>query len=433
MRRPEEQVGPKDDRKYWGSYVGFVRDTNDPERRGRVRYHEPEVAGDEDNTDTWLDWALPKMPLAGFDTGALLVPPSPEEQSREDQDGDRESPIRRVAYWIEFRHGDPRFPIYTGGFWYGEGDIPNYTPPISEISNNGDESFLPPNGSAATRLLDFNSDGDLAESEPASEPRPSNEALYPRNRFYKSPSGHIIEADDTPNRERVKVYHRGGTYWEMTPDGSLITKVVGKRYTYVSDDDLRHVVGTCKEVLDRDYHIQVRGNTTEVYLQARRILEESEVTQISKANVSRQINGTYTLNVASLLLESLADANIAAAGTMSIAGLSTTVLGATKAEIISPTGVTLVGSSSPVAAIEPIMGGLTFNAGLATFNGTWGGLAATLATATAAYAATRPPPPAPEGVWLAAIATYLSGLAVAIPIWTAAAAASNTIHRVTPL
>lgn len=429
-QRPEAHVGTPPDRKYWGSYVGFVRDTDDPERRGRVRFYIPEVAGDEDTSDTWSDWALPKMPLAGFDTGALMVPPAPSEQTRNDDSGNDKNPLRRVAYWIEFRHGDPRFPIYTGGFWYGEGDIPNYTPPMSDVDNGGDESMLPPNGTAKTRLVDFDADGELTEATPATEPLPSGEPRYPRNRFYKSPSGHLIEVDDTPDRERVKVYHRAGCYLEMTPDGSLITKVTGKRYGYVSDDEIRHVVGSVKEVFDREHHVQVAGNSTEIYRGTRRIYEEKTVTRIAKGNVSEQINGTHLTQAGAIDYQAVADLILTSGQGFQAGGINATILGAESAQIVCPAGVKLVGLASPAAAVQPIVGGLDLFAGIEALTGAWGKIAATLSAATGVYLNTKAPG-SPEYIWLTAVTAYLGAIAGILEAFGEAVVFSYTTHRVT--
>jgi hypothetical protein len=39
-------------------------------------------------------------------------------------------------------------------------------------------------------------------------------------------SGHLVELDDTPGSERVQVYHKSGSYLEILPDGTIVTKSV---------------------------------------------------------------------------------------------------------------------------------------------------------------------------------------------------------------
>jgi len=49
---------------------------------------------------------------------------------------------------------------------------------------------------------------------------------YPDNHVIESYSHHIIEIDDYPGNERIKIKHRTGTYIEMLPDGSMTINVV---------------------------------------------------------------------------------------------------------------------------------------------------------------------------------------------------------------
>ena len=74
---------------------------------------------------------------------------------------------------------------------------------------------------------------------------PSNpfSAKYPYNQVTETESGHVIELDNTPGKERVHVYHTSGTYIEVDVNGSMVRKVVGDSY----------------EVIDRNGHLYVKG------------------------------------------------------------------------------------------------------------------------------------------------------------------------------
>lgn len=58
-------------------------------------------------------WALPSLPYAGRGVGLFLVPPVD------------------ASVWIEFEHGDPDYPIWTGCFW-SQGELPA-TPAVAEM------------------------------------------------------------------------------------------------------------------------------------------------------------------------------------------------------------------------------------------------------------------------------------------------------------
>ena len=55
-------------------------------------------------------------------------------------------------------------------------------------------------------------------------------SLYPHNHVRESESGHIEEWDDTPTAERLHRYHKTGTFEEIQPDGTKVTKVVKDEY-----------------------------------------------------------------------------------------------------------------------------------------------------------------------------------------------------------
>ena len=58
------------------------------------------------------------------------------------------------------------------------------------------------------------------------EPASKNKARYPYNSTMTTRSGHIVEFDDTPGSERVHIFHKSGSYIEILPDGSIVTKSV---------------------------------------------------------------------------------------------------------------------------------------------------------------------------------------------------------------
>lgn len=68
------------------------------------------------------------------------------------------------------------------------------------------------------------------------EPETPYDAKYPFNHVYESESGHFIEVDDTPGAERLHWYHRSGTFREIHPDGTQVTKVKKADYNFVVED-----------------------------------------------------------------------------------------------------------------------------------------------------------------------------------------------------
>mgnify|MGYP001325562114 FL=1 len=79
---------------YYGKFRGVVVDNKDPNQLGRLTARVPDVFGDETS-----GWALPATPYAGDGVGLYLIPPV------------------GASVWIEFEHGDPEYPIWSGCFW----------------------------------------------------------------------------------------------------------------------------------------------------------------------------------------------------------------------------------------------------------------------------------------------------------------------------
>jgi uncharacterized protein involved in type VI secretion and phage assembly len=85
---------------FLGKYRGVVTDNQDPLMLGRIRAKVQDVLGDNDS-----GWALPCVPYAGPSVGLFLIPPV------------------KASVWIEFEHGNPDYPIWSGCFW-AQGEVP---------------------------------------------------------------------------------------------------------------------------------------------------------------------------------------------------------------------------------------------------------------------------------------------------------------------
>ena len=77
------------------------------------------------------------------------------------------------------------------------------------------------------------------------EPKSPFAARYPFNSVEESDSGHLREIDDTPGAERIKETHRMGTFYEIHPDGSKVTKIVKNNFEVTIGDDFTKIEGRC--------------------------------------------------------------------------------------------------------------------------------------------------------------------------------------------
>ena len=83
-------------------------------------------------------------------------------------------------------------------------------------------------------------------------PKTTFNAKYPYNRATLTESGHQFEMDDTPSHERIRLAHKTGTYWEVSPDG--------KKSELISGDDYKYVKGGMSLTIDQHGDIKISGH-----------------------------------------------------------------------------------------------------------------------------------------------------------------------------
>lgn len=147
------------------------------------------------------------------------------------------------------------------------------------------------------------------------QPESPYNAEYPYNKVFGSEAGHAIEIDDTPGSERLNWAHRSGTFDEIGPDGTKVTKIVGDGYTILDKDGYIliegvanvHVAGNCNVIIMSDTNLTMHGrvsmdihNDIDVNIGGRLSLSVGE--------------GIYARNGGLLSLENIGDIDIDAKG-----------------------------------------------------------------------------------------------------------------------
>lgn len=237
-------------KRYYGKYRGIVRDNNDPEKLGRIRAAVPDILGVED--DFLCSWAYPVFPVDFFGV-----------------------PDVNNTVYIEFENGDVEKPLYSG-CWYGKGDEASYTYHSRVIGEN-DSNIESTKGTDSVNRVSGDSED---------EPEDPYEGEYPKIRSYKLKSGLIVEIDET-NEEgpRLHIWHPSGKFFEMHPDGSLVTKT-SNDFSSIEGNKAEHITGDKVSQIDGDESRIVSGTKNE---------EVAGLEQIIKGSASIEIDGQLTI------------------------------------------------------------------------------------------------------------------------------------------
>ncbi len=80
-------------------------------------------------------------------------------------------------------------------------------------------------------------------------------ADYPFNHVKETESGHVIELDDTPDAERIHIWHRYGNYIEFGPRGERQDKIIGDNFVVIMKDNKLFVKGNCDITAEGEVNI----------------------------------------------------------------------------------------------------------------------------------------------------------------------------------
>lgn len=179
-------------------FIGIVEDTADPLMLGRVRVRVFQEHSEDISTDQ-LHWAIMIMPVTSASLNSVGQSPTGIA-------------VNSYVFGFFIDGKEKQFPAILGT-WH---KIPGMD------VNRHDVSAL----ARGTQTL--------TKEQIGPEPASAYATEYPNNKVIQTLSGHAIEIDDTPNAERLHVYHKSGSYIEINQDGRTVTKIV--------DDDINVVI-----------------------------------------------------------------------------------------------------------------------------------------------------------------------------------------------
>ena len=132
-----------------------------------------------------------------------------------------------------------------------------------------------------------------------SQPPSAYDAVYPFNHVYQSESGHLIEIDDTPSKERLHWYHRSGSFTELSPAGNRIDRTVGHRYNMTTGNLESIVQGDEIKAVAQDGFLDYGGKLTMASGKDMKLISESGNVIVDAPTLNTVISGKNVLVAAS--------------------------------------------------------------------------------------------------------------------------------------
>jgi len=246
----------------------------------------------------------------------------------------------------------------------------NLYPPGTEITGGGDTGIMNPDinsethGGSAASATDFHRwnepnprYGGVTDSDTTYLDSIKITSVYPHNHVRMSESGHVEEWDDSPTSERLHKFHKSGTFEEIQPDGTKVTKIVKDEYEITLGKKNVFIQGTCNvtivgdtRVLNfgdvvheiyGDYHLNVHGDK-------RTKISGNEITEVL-ADRKVVVNGNCDLKVGKDQI-----INIDVDRTINVTGNVSETITGDLVEITQGTMTTLVNKNTTLVSSENI-------------------------------------------------------------------------------
>ena len=243
-------------------FIGVVEGREDPLKAGRLQvrvlgHHTPNK---NDLATKDLMWASPMLSLtdggiSGIGNSPTWTPEGTHVMGYFRDGMDRQEPvILGVLPGVVKEFGNPNVGFYDPNTYTESKLVSKYPKHLgSDVNqlarNDSDDQHTHTQIKIASRIQGIATAGfttaplfqgqvlPTVTNTTWSEPAYTHNSKYPFNHVMETESGHITEYDDTPDYERIHLYHRAGTSIEMinTPDlehqGNRIDKTVGDYYS----------------------------------------------------------------------------------------------------------------------------------------------------------------------------------------------------------
>ena len=181
---------------FLGMYRGIVRNSFDPNEQGLVQVEVMPMMKDIATED--LPWSEPKWPL-----NRVYVP----------QEG--------ATIWVQFEAGNLYKPIY-------------------EFMGMPMKNLEAGDGNHAHKTVDRGDYADMAAKadDAATDMGVTSAPAYPYRDIFVTPGGIVVEVDDTPDNQRVLVWHPAGTGLQIDKTKVTLKHTSGTKVTVEEDGKL---------------------------------------------------------------------------------------------------------------------------------------------------------------------------------------------------
>lgn len=313
-------------------FTANVEDIQDPKQLGRikVRIHglhceskTPNIqTGKGIDTDT-LPWALPMQDITSAADAGIGRSPTGMQVG-----------TQVVGFSRDKAYND----LIIMGTIAG---MPNGVSDINTLATGKDHTMVDTKSSVVTGVSKANGKGSW------SEPKTKYAAKYPNNHVTETPNGIIIEIDDTAGVERINIFHPSGSFHEIHPDGTMVTKSNADDYEIIQKDKNLSITGSinintgsnCNIKALGDCDIEAEGNT-------KIVTKDCDIE--ASGNIKAKANGNATIVASTADIEASGNVSINAGGSANINSALSAQLLAAGAVLISGSSVILKGSKTVV-------------------------------------------------------------------------------------
>lgn len=195
---------------------------------------------------------------------------------------------------------------------------PNMKYPLRQYIGEPDTNRLA-RGKIEGTIVEFKDEKRLEEVATAgggtwSQPDIPFNARYPYNKVTETESGHVIELDDTPDNERVHIYHRKGTYTEIDANGTQVNRIVGDGYYIMERNGYIYIGGACNITIENNANILVQADANIDVTGDTKINMAGQADFNVAGDMSLNVGGELLLKAGNIKIDSDADFNVTSAG-----------------------------------------------------------------------------------------------------------------------